>query len=108
MSLQSSVVFNVQLDDEDDLDDIDFESYEIGEKDDEDEDEEWLRQFFDLEIERVVLFRLIFIKHLNMSLLPYLDCYLSGIKHVWDFYFINFVSLDEFGELDINLDDWVL
>ena len=47
-----------------------------------------------------------------MNLLPYLDCYLSRIEHVQDFYFVNFVSLDEFGELfgemDINLDDWVV
>ena len=45
------------------------------------------------------------IQKLNMNLLPYLDCYLSRIEYVWDFYFINFVNLDEFDELDINLDD---
>ncbi|CDP09651.1 unnamed protein product [Coffea canephora] len=71
-----------------------------------------MKNGLDSSLEHVVLFRLIFIKHFNMNLLPYLDCYLLRIKHVWDFYFINFVNLDEFGELfdelNINLDDWIL
>ena len=47
-----------------------------------------------------------------MNLLSSANCYLLRIKYVLDFYFVNFVSLDEFselfGELDINLDDWTL